>query len=234
MVKCDCFRCFGGYSAKNIIDFCLVSTLRTEMAEASSSKDTRQLDPTICERHLQILGPSAELFLDLGDAYTHSGDLVAAGRSYSSALEYDPNTSPCRLIKFASALVESTRRNSELFNVMPGYVDDEGLPDPFICRLCQSPWSEPVTVPCGHSFCHACLERNETSSKCLRCRSELDRSRTSFLRVNVLLARTLEKWFPCDFSIVQLKSRANKLLARKQFAEAVQVYSEAIESSELA
>uniref|UniRef100_A0A8C4T4U9 Tripartite motif-containing protein 16-like n=1 Tax=Erpetoichthys calabaricus TaxID=27687 RepID=A0A8C4T4U9_ERPCA len=39
--------------------------------------------------------------------------------------------------------------------------------DEFTCSVCLSPLTDPITIPCGHSFCLQCLSR--ASKSCLTC-----------------------------------------------------------------
>uniref|UniRef100_A0A8C6YTT0 RING-type domain-containing protein n=1 Tax=Nothoprocta perdicaria TaxID=30464 RepID=A0A8C6YTT0_NOTPE len=57
----------------------------------------------------------------------------------------------------------------------------EGLPgappprdwDVFRCRKCQGFLFEPVSLPCGHTFCKKCLERGRAAEpRCVLCREE--------------------------------------------------------------
>uniref|UniRef100_A0A8K9X7S7 B30.2/SPRY domain-containing protein n=1 Tax=Oncorhynchus mykiss TaxID=8022 RepID=A0A8K9X7S7_ONCMY len=35
----------------------------------------------------------------------------------------------------------------------------------FLCSVCLDVFTEPVSIPCGHNFCKACINREESSSK---------------------------------------------------------------------
>jgi len=46
------------------------------------------------------------------------------------------------------------------------------------CQLCFNVFLDPITTPCGHSFCRGCLVKSiETSGRCPYCRFSLSRQR---------------------------------------------------------
>ena len=50
--------------------------------------------------------------------------------------------------------------------------------DDLECSLCSNLLFEPVTTPCGHSFCRACFARTtDHSNKCPLCRTVRGRAR---------------------------------------------------------
>ncbi|KAG7462182.1 hypothetical protein MATL_G00199790 [Megalops atlanticus] len=55
------------------------------------------------------------------------------------------------------------------------------------CSICLDLFKEPVTTPCGHSFCRACLDRLDRSA-CPLCQERLSRGS----RVNILLRSLLQ------------------------------------------
>lgn len=65
------------------------------------------------------------------------------------------------------------------------------LTDEFKCGICLDLLIKPVTLPCGHSFCEACL-RN--TYQCSVCRFEFDRARD--YKVNTILNRILPEILP--------------------------------------
>ncbi|KAM3614162.1 uncharacterized protein V6R79_011021 [Siganus canaliculatus] len=49
--------------------------------------------------------------------------------------------------------------------------------DPFLCSICLDIFTEPVSTPCGHSFCKACITRHregKEQSQCPLCNYEFD------------------------------------------------------------
>uniref|UniRef100_A0A803W9I9 RING-type domain-containing protein n=1 Tax=Ficedula albicollis TaxID=59894 RepID=A0A803W9I9_FICAL len=67
------------------------------------------------------------------------------------------------------------------------------------CRKCQGFLFEPVSLPCGHTFCKKCLERDRApESRCVLCKEAGGAAAGQLLRVNVILSNLLTKWFPCQ------------------------------------
>eukprot|EP00210_Caulerpa_lentillifera_P008558 g8163.t1 len=64
----------------------------------------------------------------------------------------------------------------------------------FECTLCLKLFHQPVTTPCGHSFCSACLQRSlDHSNKCPICRKVIHVGRT--LPISVTLNNLVSQLF---------------------------------------
>ena len=98
----------------------------------------------------------------------------------------------------------------------------------FTCKMCDSLCNDPLTIPCGHTFCRACLEKDP--GKCVRCGAVFDMKSESIsaLKTNILLLKTIEKWFPSEAKAVKLKNQGNLLFSQKKFETAAGIYSKAI------
>eukprot|EP00898_Chlorokybus_atmophyticus_P008296 jgi/Chlat1/8468/Chrsp80S07863 len=71
--------------------------------------------------------------------------------------------------------------------------------DEFDCTVCLKLMYEPVTTPCGHSFCRACLARSmDGNNRCPMCRTVLFVTARSH-PVSVSLQNILEKTFPQEY-----------------------------------
>ena len=103
----------------------------------------------------------------------------------------------------------------------------------FTCKMCDSLCNEPLTIPCGHTFCRTCLEKDP--GKCIRCGSVFDMKSESIstLKTNILLLKTIEKWFPKEAKAVKLKHQGNLSFSQKKFDTAARIYSKAIEEGKL-
>lgn len=67
------------------------------------------------------------------------------------------------------------------------------------CTLCMKLLYEPVTTPCGHTFCRPCLLRSlDHTSKCPMCRAVLHVGRQ--LPVSVVLKNLLERAFSKEYA----------------------------------
>ncbi|XP_061901254.1 LON peptidase N-terminal domain and RING finger protein 3-like [Entelurus aequoreus] len=97
----------------------------------------------------------------------------------------------------------------------------------FSCRICLSSLFEPVTLPCGHSFCKKCLERDKKEIVCKTCRHSSKVAVHSF-RVNVVLCNLLAKWFPGAQQAGRLRREGNCLYAEKKMQAALEKYNQAI------
>ncbi|XP_054680493.1 LON peptidase N-terminal domain and RING finger protein 1 isoform X2 [Grus americana] len=110
---------------------------------------------------------------------------------------------------------------------------------PLRCCGCGRFLSEPVTVPCGHTYCRRCLRR-ELRARCRRCRDWLlpaggTSTAAAPLRTSVVLNQLAEKWFPGECERARTGSRLEELLAQGCFREALGAASQALrtDSSDL-
>ncbi|BDA43943.1 LON peptidase N-terminal domain and RING finger protein 3 [Coccomyxa sp. Obi] len=75
------------------------------------------------------------------------------------------------------------------------------------CVLCLKLLFEPVTTPCGHTFCRACFARTtDHSNKCPMCRTVLHVGRQ--LPQTVALAHLLERSFPEEYAARRAETRS--------------------------
>ncbi|KAM7161286.1 LON peptidase N-terminal domain and RING finger protein 3 isoform 1-T1 [Macrochelys suwanniensis] len=101
--------------------------------------------------------------------------------------------------------------------------------DGFSCRKCRGFLFEPVSLPCGHTFCKKCLERERAAeSPCALCAGEGSSAAGQPLRVNVILSSLLAKWFPGQVKASQLRHEGNLLYKEKKLQAALQKYNEAV------
>lgn len=88
---------------------------------------------------------------------------------------------------------------------------DKDLED-FECKLCFKLLYEPVTTPCGHSFCSACIQRSlDHSNKCPLCRTVMHASRS--LPVSLTLKAIIARLFSEDYS--KREAEMNALVSRQ-------------------
>lgn len=110
-----------------------------------------------------------------------------------------------------------------------GAAESEG---PLRCCGCGRFLREPVTVPCGHTYCRRCLRR-ELRARCRRCRDWLlpaggTSPAAAPLRTSVVLNQLAEKWFPGECERARAGNRLEELLAQGRFREAVSAASQAL------
>ncbi|XP_031444485.1 LON peptidase N-terminal domain and RING finger protein 1 isoform X1 [Phasianus colchicus] len=103
---------------------------------------------------------------------------------------------------------------------------------PLRCCGCGRFLSEPVTVPCGHTYCRRCLRR-ELRARCRRCRDRLlpaggTGAAAAPLRTSVVLSQLAEKWFPRECERARAGGRLEELLAQGRFREALGAAGQAL------
>ncbi|KAM6569544.1 hypothetical protein CsatB_017529 [Cannabis sativa] len=80
------------------------------------------------------------------------------------------------------------------------YHEGPELSDEFNCSLCLKLFYEPITTPCGHSFCRSCLFRSmDRSNKCPLCRKVLFISPRT-CSISVTLNSIIQKSFPEEYA----------------------------------
>ncbi|RMC08124.1 hypothetical protein DUI87_15157 [Hirundo rustica rustica] len=172
------------------------------------------------------LGPEWQVLLGRADALAFGGRLHEALPLYQLASRHQQLRAE-QLEKLVECLAQSVRLK-------------EGLPaagqpaaprewDVFRCRKCQGFLFEPVSLPCGHTFCKKCLERDRApESRCVLCKEAGGAAAGQLLRVNVILSNLLTKWFPCQVKASQLRHEGNLLYREKKLQAALQKYNEAV------
>ena len=167
-----------------------------------------------------------DLYMCLGDNHAAAGRLQPAYGAYVKAYGVGGSCpTPDRLSNLVASLVEIVKIDTG-FTSKTSQKDEEDI---FTCSLCQSLWSEPVTLRCGHTFCRTCLEKDHPNFKrCRRCMADVN-STVASLKTNVLLSRTVEKWFPAQLAAVRLKQEGNLLFGQKKLERAIGAYTRAIE-----
>ena len=189
-----------------------------------------------------------ELMVRRADALAFGGKLTEAFGVYQKAARIE-RLQPVHLGNLLTFLIENMKRNGggggspDKKKTDPGMesVAAEGCPDAaaaatgcgheaWSCRTCLAFLSEPVTLPCGHSLCKKCLER-ETGGQPVCCKECGDSSRLRDVpgyRVNVVLGNILCKWFPSQCLAAELRRQGNSLYADQKTEEALGKYNQAI------
>mmetsp|Transcript_30718 Transcript_30718/g.57398 ORF Transcript_30718/g.57398 Transcript_30718/m.57398 type:complete len:331 (-) Transcript_30718:271-1263(-) len=83
--------------------------------------------------------------------------------------------------------------------------------DMLTCSLCLNLVCEPITVPCGHTFCRVCLymAMQRSKKKCPNCRA-LCHVEPSSHAVNVMIAKIAQKCFPREYEQRLLESKKDQ------------------------
>ncbi|OMO92274.1 Zinc finger, RING-type [Corchorus capsularis] len=121
--------------------------------------------------------------LILLERYEMARDVILSG------LQLDP---------FRASLRNLERIPSSLTRIRGHEVPERS--DDFDCTLCLKLLYEPVTTPCGHSFCRSCLfQTMDRSNKCPLCRTVLFISPRA-CAISVVLNNIIQKNFPEEYA----------------------------------
>ncbi|NWW41552.1 LONF3 protein, partial [Panurus biarmicus] len=172
------------------------------------------------------LRPEWRVLLGRADALAFGGRLHEAMPLYQLASRHQQLRAE-QLEKLVECLAQIVRMKEGLPAAGQPMVSREW--DVFRCRKCQGFLFEPVSLPCGHTFCKKCLERDRApESRCVLCEEAGGAVAGQLLRVNVILSNLLTKWFPCQVKASQLRHEGNLLYKEKKLQAALQKYNEAV------
>ncbi|XP_042556527.1 LON peptidase N-terminal domain and RING finger protein 1 [Dipodomys spectabilis] len=189
-----------------------------------------------------------ELLLRRGELLALEGHLKGALEAYAAALRRGAPARPECLGALVDCLVFHYRLRHGLgWSAAPA----AGAGGLLSCLGCRGFLSEPVTVPCGHSYCRRCLRR-ELRARCRLCRDRLppaaapsapDAASTpgprppplaaaaiaaSDFRTSVVLNHLAEKWFPGQRERARAAGRLGELLHQGRYREALAAACEAL------
>ncbi|XP_077079512.1 LON peptidase N-terminal domain and RING finger protein 1 [Siphateles boraxobius] len=166
-----------------------------------------------------------QLVLFKADALASENRLKEAVDMFSMALRYGP-VRPDQLSSLVGCVLRNFKKKSEdsTAKCEPNWTQD----CEFDCPGCHSFIADPVTVPCGHTYCRRCLQHS-TFPKCKVCSEDIGR-RPGEPRLNVILCGLLEKWFPEDVKRTKCIGEAENLLKSTQYDEAITLTSQLLEA----
>lgn len=206
-----CMECVTAFADVKMVD----------LAKEAFNTQNYQLAAEIYERTIKENGPSLDLCMGLANSFACWGHFEKAFDAYESAFRLG-NQTPSALKHLVSALVNAVKRD----NIVSSANMSKSCM--FTCTICRGLFNEPVTIPCGHTYCRKCFERDE-SKTCRTCGTIHHFVRTSSFQSNVLLTRLLESWFPNESKASRLKADGNRFFERRLFEKSVELYSLAIE-----
>ncbi|KAI8798730.1 LON peptidase N-terminal domain and RING finger protein 3 [Biomphalaria glabrata] len=198
-----------------------------DLAKEAFSTNNFGLAVDIYERTIRENGPTSELFLGLADSLALGGNFAKAFQSYKFAYRYGKVT-PEKLKHLVASLIKSVKQ--DLDHVGSQIKKKTCL---FTCGYCFGLLADPVTVPCGHTFCRHCLEKDK-SNYCELCGSVNYRGKLKHLNSNFVLTNLIDKWFPNEWKAARLKKDGNEFFAKGSkgnLIHALTMYTEAIEVS---
>ncbi|KAL9272140.1 LON peptidase N-terminal domain and RING finger protein 3-like protein [Drosera capensis] len=173
------------YSPLNGLDPTIHAELALKDAEKVMSTRSNFLKPYLLQANALILLEKYELARD----------------AILSGLQIDPLSNPLRtLLQILERTYSSSsaRRNAG----KPERSDD------FDCTLCLKLLYDPITTPCGHTFCRSCLFQSmDRSNKCPLCRTVLfNTPRTC--ATSVTLNNIIQKTFPEEYAERKLEHKS--------------------------
>ncbi|KAL5722963.1 hypothetical protein ACHQM5_006416 [Ranunculus cassubicifolius] len=175
--------------------------LKSRSASASEYQPVNGLDPTT---HAELALKDAEKVLNSHSNMAKSYFLKAnalmllehyeeAREALLSGLQIDPLSNPLRglLQQLETTSASGARRIQH------------GRPqrsDEFDCTLCLKLLYEPITTPCGHSFCRSCLFQSmDHGNKCPMCRTVLFISPKTY-SISVTLKNIIQRNFSEEYA----------------------------------
>ncbi|XP_006075466.4 LON peptidase N-terminal domain and RING finger protein 1 [Bubalus bubalis] len=182
-----------------------------------------------------------ELLLRRGELLALGGHLKGALEAYAAALRRGAPVRPECLGTLVDCLVFNYRLRHGLgWSASPAGGAHRGVSAGGLlsCLGCRGFLSEPVTVPCGHSYCRRCLRR-ELRARCRLCRDRLPPAAAadapgtsprpppataiaaSGFRTSVVLNHLAEKWFPGQRERARAAGRLGELLHQGRYREAL-------------
>ncbi|XP_038674652.1 LON peptidase N-terminal domain and RING finger protein 2 isoform X1 [Scyliorhinus canicula] len=225
-----------------------VRTEMLEMADVAFRARNYQLAADIYECQLLELGPQRQLYLNKADALARCGRFTEAFEAYQSAADLDrlrpenlQHLLDCIAANIRVPRPQATRRlragppagsPGEQAGTGSG---QEAPSDPLSCPACLELLFEPVSLPCGHTFCRRCVEE-EAVSQCQLCQLPVSVrpgagsgvSPEPNFRLNVVLCNLLEKWFASECRCRRLQLEAAGLLRSGDYSAALGVCERAL------
>ncbi|XP_056393814.1 LON peptidase N-terminal domain and RING finger protein 3 [Hyla sarda] len=198
------------------------ASLMLEFAAQAFQAKNFQLACEIYERQLQEQQSGVVdwgLLLRRADCLAYTGKLQDAFHLYQEAAA-QKKLRVEQLETLVSCLADQLRERESL-PLCPQW----GI---LTCKECQGFLYEPVTLPCGHTYCKKCLENQRSRSQCKMCSRVAQEGTEHPHRVNVLLSNIIAKWFSCEVQAAKLRHEGNALLGASKFQDALEKYNEAI------
>lgn len=179
--------------------------LRRRPPSVSEHSPLSGLDPTIhaelalkdADKVMNLRGDSAKSYILKANALIMLEKYELARDAILSGLHVDPMSDPLKALERTTA---STIRSS-------GHGKPERIDD-FDCTVCLKLLYEPVTTPCGHTFCRSCLFQSmDRGNRCPLCRTVLLISPRT-CAISVTLNNIVKKTFPEEYAERKLENES--------------------------
>ncbi|XP_048453954.1 LON peptidase N-terminal domain and RING finger protein 2 isoform X3 [Rhincodon typus] len=219
-----------------------------ELADEAFRAMNYELAADIYECQLLELGPERALYLGKADALARCCRFTEAFEAYRSAADLD-RLRPDDLGDLLDCIATNVRLKEALPQAAgrlrhggPEEGEEEAASEPLSCRVCLELLFEPVSLPCGHTFCRRCV-KEETVTGCKLCRlsptvhpgaaaasssSSSSAKPGPHLGLNVVLCNLLEKWFPSECRARRLQQEAAELAERGDYTVALGLCEQAL------
>lgn len=192
-----------------------------DLAKQAFDTNNFELAADIYERTITENGPTTVLYLGLADSFARGKQFGKAFEAYSKAFKLG-NISPGKLKHLVEGLIETVKQ--DLGESLSNMNNKNSI---FTCLICRGLLNDPVSIPCGHTFCRKCLEK-EKNRICRKCGTAHYFLKIQNIKTNVLLNKLLENCFPNECKAVRLKTDGNQNFEIHNFRKAIESYSEAI------
>ncbi|KAK9843647.1 hypothetical protein WJX81_000969 [Elliptochloris bilobata] len=184
------------YAAINGLDPVMLAQLALKDAQRASSLTPDRVYPLVLQGKAYML---MERFADAKGALEQGLRIDPDDRKLKDALAILGRDWPSAAAAVAPAVDADWEGSAKRARTV-GHCDD------LECSLCSNMFFEPVTTPCGHSFCRACFARTtDHFNKCPLCRTVVHVGRE--LPVSVTLAAILERSFPEEYAARRAETR---------------------------
>lgn len=102
--------------------------------------------------------------------------------------------------------------------------------DPWSCPTCYGVLNNPICIPCGHSYCQKCLEK-DPDGVCKKCgvRWRWRETKLKDMHVTVLINNLCQKYWSDELNAIDLRNKGNKFFQSGSVERALEIYDKAFQ-----